>query len=321
MGCREFLVTNALSTPPRRRIRAWQLRACGPRQLVEALGGGGRFGSGQRAKVRAGGCGKCAGLPMTRTVQNKLSKSLDHAKSSLRLGLAAARSRDFDIETGLRTRAHLHADLARLNGIPARLELLALQPGGRPRRAPCWAGPTPTCRSSSGARCAPPPNRSGARAYRLDLTLYAFLGPVEGPALTPGRGGAARARRGLRAPGLRRRSSARRGSPTTRPTGTTALAVAHERLRARSRWQRLSSERQVRDVLLQILSERRAGGSAVALPGVAAHAIGVGRRLGLALGAARRHRARRRDAGHRHAGRARGGAAASAGRSSPRSGR
>ena len=59
--------------------------------------------------------------------------------------------------------------------------------------------------------------------------------------------------------------------------------MAHERLRARSRWQRLSSERQVRDVLLQILSERRAGGSAVALPRVAAHAIGVGRRLGLAL--------------------------------------
>jgi HD-GYP domain-containing protein (c-di-GMP phosphodiesterase class II) len=39
----------------------------------------------------------------------------------------------------------------------------------------------------------------------------------------------------------------------------------------------------VRDVLLQILSERRAGGSAVALPRVAAHAIGVGRRLGLPL--------------------------------------
>ena len=38
--------------------------------------------------------------------------------------------------------------------------------------------------------------------------------------------------------------------------------MAHERVRARSRWQRLSSERQVRDVLLQILSERRAGGSA-----------------------------------------------------------
>ena len=41
----------------------------------------------------------------------------------------------------------------------------------------------------------------------------------------------------------------------------------------------------MRDVLLQILSERRAGGSAVALPRVAAHAIGVGRRLGLALDA------------------------------------
>ena len=218
-----------------------------------------------------------------RTVQNKLSKRLDYAKSSLRLGLAAARSRDCDIETGLRTRAHLHADLERLNGIPARLELLALQRedglddallDGRHADLPQQLGRV--------LRAATEPH--GARAYRLDLTLYAFLGPVETAALTPARA----AERALGSLSERLASGVVLGEariPVDAPDGTTAMAVAHERLRARSRRQRLSSERQVRDVLLQILSERRAGGSAVALPGVAAHAIGVGRRLGLALGA------------------------------------
>ena len=97
--------------------------------------------------------------------------------------------------------------------------------------------------------------------------------------------------------------------------------MAHERVRARSRWQRLSSERQVRDVLLQILSERRAGSSAAALPNVAAHAIGVGRRLGLALSQLDDivRAAEMQDIGMLAVPEAR--AATSAGRSSPRSGR
>jgi HD-GYP domain-containing protein (c-di-GMP phosphodiesterase class II) len=214
-------------------------------------------------------------------VQRTLSRTLDHAADALRIGLAAARSRDFDIETGLRTRAHLHADLERLDGIPARLELLALQASdgldddllagvdaGLPRRL--------------GDALRGAAERQGARAYRLDGTLYAFLGPVEASALTP----AASAQRALTAISARLAAGAVRGEariPDEAADGIAALAIAHERLRARSRWQRLSSERQVRDVLLQILSERRAGGSAVALPRVAAHAIGVGRRLGLAL--------------------------------------
>jgi HD-GYP domain-containing protein (c-di-GMP phosphodiesterase class II) len=216
-------------------------------------------------------------------VQNKLSKSLDHAKSSVRHGLAAARSRDFDIETGLRTRAHLHADLARLNGIPARVELLALHPEDGLDSA-LLAGPDAELPQRLGKALRTAAHDQGARAYRLDGTLYAFLGPAEGTALTP----AASAQRALEAVSERLAQGVVRGEarmPDEAPDGTSALALAHERLRARSRWQRLSSERQVRDVLLQILSERRAGGSAVALPGVAAHAIGVGRRLGLALGA------------------------------------
>jgi HD-GYP domain-containing protein (c-di-GMP phosphodiesterase class II) len=198
------------------------------------------------------------------------------------VGLAAARSRDFDIETGLRTRAHLHADLARLDGIPARLELLALHPqDGLENALLAGADNRTPQRLGRALRAVTEPH--GARAYRLDGNLYAFLGPVEGPALTP----AASAERALHAVSEHLASGAVRGEariPDEARDGPSALAMAHERLRARSRWQRLSSERQVRDVLLQILSERRAGGSAVALPRVAAHAIGVGRRLGLPLG-------------------------------------
>ncbi len=216
-------------------------------------------------------------------VQRNLSRSFDQAKTSLRTGLAAARSRDFDIETGLRTRAHLQEDLARLNGIPARVELLALHPEDGLDSA-LLAGPDAALPQRLGDALRTAAHRQGARAYRLDGTLYAFLGPAEGPALTP----AASAQRALAAVSERLAHGVVRGEariPDEASDGTSALALAHERLRARSRWQRLSSERQVRDVLLQILSERRAGGSAVALPGVAAHAIGVGRRLGLPLGA------------------------------------
>jgi two-component system cell cycle response regulator len=197
------------------------------------------------------------------------------------MGLAAARRRDFDIETGLRTRAHLHADLERLEGIPARLELLALQPEDGLDDA-LLAGVDGDLPRHLGRALRAASEPLGARAYRLDLTLYAFLGPVEAGALTAARS----AQHALGSISERLASGAVLGEariPDEAPDGTAALVMAHERLRARSRWQRLSSERQVRDVLLQILSERRAGGSAGALPRVAAHAIGVGRRLGLVL--------------------------------------
>ena len=200
---------------------------------------------------------------------------------AVRTGVAAARSHGLDVETGLRTRAHLLEDLERLGGIPARLELLALQASDGLDDGLLAASNAELPRQL-GEALRSAAERQGARAYRLDGTLYAFLGPIEGPALTP----AAAAQRGLTAVSARLASGAVRGEariPDEAADGNAALTVAHERLRARSRWQRLSSERQVRDVLLQILSERRAGSSAVALPRVAAHAIGVGRRLGLAL--------------------------------------
>ena len=214
-------------------------------------------------------------------MQRTLSRTIEQTAGAVRLGFAAARRRNFDLETGLRTRAHLHADLARLNGIPARIELLALQAVDGLDEA-VLAGSDAELPSRLGEALRLASESQGARAYRLDAHLYAFLGPIEGPALTP----AASAQRALGGIAEGLASGAVRGEariPEEAPDGVSALAMAHERVRARSRWQRLSSERQVRDVLLQILSERRAGSSAAALPNVAAHAIGVGRRLGLVL--------------------------------------
>ena len=220
---------------------------------------------------------------MTSIVEPSLSKKLSRAADAARHGMALARHRELDVETGLRTRVCLYADLARLEGrdIPGRLELLALNAGdGLDEVLLSGADSELPRRIGDALRAATEPR--AARAYRLDGSLYAFLGPVEPGALTP----AASAHGALSSISERLASGAVRGDariPDEAPAGPDAVAIAHERLRARSRWQRLSPERQVRDVLLQILSERRAGGAAVALPRVAAHAIGVGRRLGLSL--------------------------------------
>ena len=215
-------------------------------------------------------------------VQQSLSNHLGRARHVLRHGVAVARHHDLDLETGLRTRAGLHADLGRLNGIPARVELLALYPGNDLDDVLLTSADLELPRRLGDAlqsACDP----LGARAYRIDASLYAFLGPIDTGALTP----AAAAHSALGAISERLAAGAVRGEariPDEASDGAGALSIAHGRLRARARWQRLSSERQVRDVLLQILSERRAGGSSVGLPRVAAHAIAVGRRLGLALG-------------------------------------
>jgi two-component system, cell cycle response regulator len=227
------------------------------------------------------GVGEAVPAADDENVQRTLSETFDRAATSLRTGLAAARNRDFDVETGLHTRAHLQADLARLDGLPARLELLALQPEDGLDEA-LLSGVEAELPQQLGRALRAASHPLGARCYRLDLTLYAFLGPIEAGALTAARS----SQRALGSLSERLAAGAVLGEarmPDEAADGIAALALAHERLRARSRWQRTSSERQVRDVLLQILSERRAGGSAIALPRVAAHAIGVGRRLGLAL--------------------------------------
>ena len=173
---------------------------------------------------------------MSSNVQQSLSKNLDRAADALRQGVNVARHHELDIETGLRTRASLYADLARLNGIPARLELLALNAGDGLDDVLLTSADTELPRRIGEAlRGATEPR--GARAYRLDGSLYAFLGPIEIGALTPA--AAAHAALGGSPSGSPpARSAARRGSPTRPLPAPEALAIAHERLRARSRWQR-----------------------------------------------------------------------------------
>lgn len=201
--------------------------------------------------------------------------------SSVKRWGAAWLGRGIDAETGLATRARLLSDLASIPGVPARLELLALNSGeGIEDATLVGYDPKLLARVAAALRAGADP--CGARVYRLGAALYAFLGPIEAGALTP----AAAAHGGLAAISEPLAAGAVRGEarlPEEAADGPTALRLAHERMRARSRWQHLSSERQLRDVLLQLLTERRAGGNGVAMPRVAAHAIGIGRRLGLNL--------------------------------------
>ena len=65
--------------------------------------------------------------------------------------------------------------------------------------------------------------------------------------------------------------------------GPALLAVALRRMQARTRRQGSSVERQIRDVLLALLTERRAGGTPISLPNVGSHVVVVGRALGLSV--------------------------------------
>ena len=202
--------------------------------------------------------------------------------SSVKRWGAARLGRDIDAETGLATRDRLLADIASIPGVPARLELLALHSGeGVEGAAQLDLDRDLLARVTSALRAGAEP--SGARVYRMGTAVYAFLGPIDAGSLTPG----AAAHGALADISEELAAGAVRGEarlPEEAADAPSALRLAHERMRARSRWQHLSSERQLRDVLLQLLTERRAGGGSVAaMPRVAAHAIGIGRRLGLNL--------------------------------------
>ncbi len=212
----------------------------------------------------------------------RLTRAFDGAVASAQYWGAARLTRDADPETGLPTRTRLLADVATIPpGVPARIELLLVGAAAELSASGALGGdPELPRRIAQVLRRAA--RSSGARAYRLDASLYAILGPFEIGSVPPG----AAAHSGLAEISEAVAAAAVRGEarlPDEAGDGTEALRVAHDRLRTRSRWQRLSSERQVRDVLLQLLSERRAGGAAVVLPRVAAHAVGIARRLGLSM--------------------------------------
>jgi HD-GYP domain-containing protein (c-di-GMP phosphodiesterase class II) len=114
--------------------------------------------------------------------------------------------------------------------------------------------------------------------YRLDRLVYAVLAPA---GFVAGAAGMA-ARMAVASVSESLGSCVFHGSVTLpgEETGTQALALALTRLQARARWSSLSTERQVRDVLLRLLAERRGAAS----PRVTELAVRVGRKLGLALG-------------------------------------
>ena len=281
----------------------------GPRAACGSFGAGGsRFASKLEGSATSSrGSGKRAGLPMTGNVQRILSSKLDHAAGAVRSRLAATRSRDFDSETGLRTRAHLHADLARLDGLPARLELLALQPedglddallSGVEADLPQQLG-----RALRAAVRAARGPRLPARPHPLRLPRPdRGRGPDRGPV------GAARTRLLLRA--ARRRRRARRGPhprrgarrdrrPRARPRAPArTLAPAAHLLRAPG------PRRPAPDPLRAPL--RRLGGRAAARRRPRDRRRPPPRPR---AEPARRRRPSRRDAGHRHARGARGRAA------------
>jgi response regulator RpfG family c-di-GMP phosphodiesterase len=123
----------------------------------------------------------------------------------------------------------------------------------------------------------------GAQAYRLDGLVFGVLGPV---ALEP-RTAAMAAQAAVASVDERLAAEMVYGEARMpdEAVGDAAMRLALDRLQARVRRHRLSPGRQVRDVLLSLLQERRAGGTPVSLPRVASYAVSVGRRLGLSLAA------------------------------------
>jgi hypothetical protein len=135
-----------------------------------------------------------------------------------------------------------------------------------------------------GRRCGRALERVAARchgtAYRLGGTVYALLLPAD----AGGGAASANARDALASAAARFAAGmAHARVEIPREAGPTRAAVrlAYQRLRARATQHPLAPGRQVREVLLQLLSERCAPGDRVRRPDVTAHAVAVGRRLGL----------------------------------------
>ena len=254
------------------------------------------------------GVRKSAGLPMDRMCSRTLSKRVTAPPTPCG---SASRPRAAATSTSRRAcaRARTCTRTSRAsNGVPARLELLALHAGGRASTTPCWPAVDADLprRLGDALRAATEPH--GARAYRLDANLYAFLGPIEGGALTARRRGAARAQPRSPSASPPARSAARPGSPTRRPTAT-----------PRSRWPtsacapaRAGSACPPSARCATSCCRSSPSAAPAARPRAAARRRPRDRRRPPPrprARRARRHRARRRDPGHRHARRPRGGAA------------
>ncbi len=159
------------------------------------------------------------------------------------------------------------------------LEVIALRPGDE--LSASWLledDPSVPRRMSAAVRAAAAAH--GAVAYGVDRLLYAVLGPAtaNGSIATDVRGDIERA-----LPGATRVVLHATASLPAEATGREALGLCLDRLERRSRRQSGSTERQVRDVLLRLLSERRAGRLGGRAVRVSEFAVTVGRKMGLGL--------------------------------------
>ena len=208
-----------------------------------------------------------------RTHNHLLGRLAERARRSL----PEARPHGLDPETGLPGRSLLRADLQASSG-PRTLELLeVLAADGRERE---WVESDPELPRRLAGTIVRSVDPLGARTYSMGGLLFAVVGPVE-----PGQIDLSVARQSLAGAAGDLGGSMVHGDARLPQdaAGAAAVGVALRRLRSRARRQGRSVERQVRDVLLALLSERRAGGSPISLPKVASYAVVVGRRLGLSL--------------------------------------
>ena len=183
-----------------------------------------------------------------------------------------------DPETGLPGRLRLRADLEASAG-PRSLKLLALRAHEGSEYERVEADPElPRRIAATLVRAVRP---LGARVYYVGGLMFAVVGPLE----TGQRVDLSVARQAMAGAAEELGASAVHGEahmPLDGP-GPTLLAVALRRMQARTRRQGSSVERQIRDVLLALLAERRAGGTPISLPKVGSHVVVVGRALGLSV--------------------------------------
>jgi two-component system cell cycle response regulator len=203
---------------------------------------------------------------------------LGRLTSRARNRLADPRLSVTDPETGLPGRTQLRADLEASVG-PRTLQLMEVHAGDGCERQ--WVEADPELPRRIAALLVRAVEPLGAQTYSMGGLLFAILGP-------PDRAQAvdlAVARQALAGAAGELGGNLVHGDAhlPQDAIGAAALSVALSRLRARSRRQGRSAERQVRDVLLALLRERREGGSPISLPKVGSYAVFVGRTLGLSL--------------------------------------
>lgn len=182
-----------------------------------------------------------------------------------------------DPETALPGRIQLRADLNAAASEPRTLLLVELHAADG--YVPVWLEEDPELPRRSAAALAGATGALGAQLYRLEGLLFALVAPTA----VADDIGLTTACRALAGATEERLATVMHGAARLPEDGDGAavLGVALRRLRARARGHGLSTERQVRDVLVALLAQRRAGGSPLSMPNVAAHAVAVGRKLGL----------------------------------------